>query len=84
MVALSLGHARRWHVNRSSLWTDVRGEPGCQLSHTSCMFGERSFQLLKNVVQFGRFRSRTGFMAKLSDPIFESLKHGQRLGRRQA
>jgi hypothetical protein len=53
------------------------GKPGCQLSHTSCMFCESSFQVLKNLIQLGRLRSRRCFVAKRLDPIFESLKHGQ-------
>jgi hypothetical protein len=56
--------------------TDHDGKPGCQLSHTSRMFCESSFQVMKNLFQLGRLRSRCGFVAKLFDPIFESLKHG--------
>jgi hypothetical protein len=40
------------------------------------MFCEGSFQMLKNLVQLGRLWSRGSFVAKLFDPIFESLKHG--------
>jgi hypothetical protein len=40
------------------------------------MFCESSFQVMKNQFQLGRLRSRCGFVAKLFDPIFESLKHG--------
>ena len=40
------------------------------------MFCEGSFQVMENLFQLGRLRSRCSFVAKLFDPIFESLKHG--------
>jgi hypothetical protein len=69
-------YVRKRRVSASPLGTDHDGKPGCQLPHTSCMFCEGSFQVLKNLFQLGRLWSRRGFVAKLFDPIFESLKHG--------
>ena len=74
--ALSLYYVRRRNIGASPLGTDHDGEPGCQLSHTLCMFCEGSFQVLKNLTQLGRLRSHCGFFAKFPDAVFESLKHG--------
>jgi hypothetical protein len=76
VAALSLHCVRRRRIGASPLGTDHDGKPGCQLSQTSCMFCEGSFQVFKNLTQLGRLRSRGCFVAKLPDPIFESLKHG--------
>jgi hypothetical protein len=83
VAALSLHCVRKRHITGSPLGTDHDGKPCCYPSHTLCMFCEGSLQVLKNLIQLGRLGSRRSFVAKLFDPVVESLKHGQRLESRR-
>ena len=51
------------------LWTKRPRKRGYEIPHSQRMFGERGFQLLKNLVQLGRVRRCRSLDAKLFNPV---------------